>query len=99
MLLSTAIVRTLMRNRRDDCGLVVVPSMRSDTGPLADQGVSTIGANQKARRDGVVAGKLHLDRICVGGKAGNRRRAQLHAERFCLFRKRINKMTILDHMR
>src|SRR4029078_1131150 len=58
MLLGTAIVRALMRNRRDDCGLVVVPSVCGDTGPLADQGVSTIGANQKARRDGVVAGKL-----------------------------------------
>ena len=73
--------------------------MRGDAGLLADQGVSTIGANQKARRDGFVAGKLHLDRICFGGKARNRRRAQLHAERFCLFRKRINKVTILDHMR
>jgi len=37
MLFGTAIMIALMRNCRDDCGLIVVPSVRGDTGLLADQ--------------------------------------------------------------
>jgi len=90
VLLGTAIVPALMRNRRDDCGLIVVPPMRGDTGLLADQGARAVGADQKARRDGFAVGKLHVGRICVGGKTRNWRGSQFNAERFCFFRKSVN---------
>ncbi len=98
MLFGAAIVIALVRNRRDDRRLIVVPAMRCDAGLLADLRMGAVGADQQTggnRFPSASATSIALPDIF---KAGHRTRAQIDAELLCLCHQRIDQMPVLDHV-
>ena len=50
MFFRAAVMIALMRHRRDDAGLSIVPAMGGDAGLLADRRTRAVGADQQAAR-------------------------------------------------
>src|SRR5579862_4000545 len=99
MFFGAAIVIALVRHGGDDRRLVVVPAMGDDTGLLADIRTRPVSADQKARRDGIAIGELHIDGAGRVGKGGHGGCAQLDANGLRLRHQRVDEMPVLDHVR
>ena len=65
-------MRDLVRHRRHDAGLPIVPADRADAGRLAQPGAAAVGRHQQPRAQRLARG-LDRQRAAAGPKAGDRR--------------------------
>ena len=81
MLLGAAVVIALVRDRRDDRRLIVIPAMRGDAGLFADLRARAVGADQQPRRHRFAIGELRpRSHSASCSKSGDRAGAQIDAE-------------------
>ena len=70
MLRCAARVRQLVRDRRDDAGLVVPPADALDAGLLTDRRRTSIGGDQQCSPQFVAIGEVDPNRAGICGKRG-----------------------------
>src|SRR4029077_18479392 len=98
MLLGAPVVRTLVRDRGDDRGLLVIPTMYRDACLFAHARLRTIGRDQQRRRDSGVIAERHCNTPTLMLEPCHRGRAQRDPLRARLCGKRRSERRVLDHV-
>src|SRR5437868_2927509 len=98
MLLGTAAMIALMRNRDDDAGLIVVPAVERNPRALPQRRFGAVRSNQQIGKNRRAVAELDRDAFGAIAESSYCARAQLGAALAQALNQHIDQMAVLDHM-